>query len=64
MSLIGDDDRPPRPAAIVIGEDLSAHSLEELADRRAALEAEIERIDRLSETKSASRAAADSFFKS
>ncbi|MDQ0314220.1 DUF1192 domain-containing protein [Amorphus orientalis] len=63
MMSISDDERLSRPAAIVIGEDLSAHSLEELADRRAALQAEIERIDELAESKSASRAAADSFFK-
>lgn len=63
MISISDDERPQRPSAIVIGEDLSAHSLEELADRRAALEEEIERIDQLAEAKSATRAAADSLFK-
>lgn len=50
-------------AAIVPGEDLSALSLEDLAERRALLEAEIRRIDAMTEKKQAGRSAADAVFK-
>ena len=39
-----DDVRPKPRAVITVGEDLSTHSLSELKERIAALEAEIERV--------------------
>ncbi|WP_300545106.1 DUF1192 domain-containing protein [Maricaulis sp.] len=49
--------------AIIPGEDLSALSLEDLAERRALLEAELRRIDAMTEKKQAGRSAADAVFK-
>lgn len=49
--------------AILPGEDLSALSLEELAERRALLESELKRIDAMTEKKQAGRNAADAVFK-
>lgn len=58
-------DEPPaeRPKPHVIGEDLSTLSLEEIDKRVAILEAEILRLKAAHAAKSASRVAADSFFK-
>ncbi|MAC38332.1 MAG: hypothetical protein CMH94_03120 [Oceanicaulis sp.] len=49
--------------AIIPGEDLSALSLEDLAERRALLEAELRRIDTMTDRKQAGRSAADAVFK-
>ncbi|MGX1096080.1 DUF1192 family protein [Amorphus sp. MBR-141] len=64
MAIRSEDDRLTPSTLIVVGEDLSAQSLEDLAERRAALEEEIARIDRVVAAKTATRAAADSLFKS
>ena len=45
------------------GEDLSALSLDDLAERRTLLEAEIRRIDDITEKKKAGLNAADAVFK-
>ncbi|BEV46281.1 DUF1192 domain-containing protein [Afipia carboxidovorans] len=61
---IDDDDRP-RPKLIhQIGQDLSLLSLDDLNERIAALEGEIERLKTEAAKKRASRDAAASFFKS
>lgn len=48
---------------ITPGEDLSALSIEDLAERRRLLEAEIARTDEMTEKKQAGRSAADAVFK-
>ncbi|WP_291841703.1 DUF1192 domain-containing protein [Maricaulis sp.] len=48
---------------IIPGEDLSALSLDDLAERRALLEDEIRRIDAITEKKKAGLSAADAVFK-
>jgi len=64
--MFHDDDTaattPPK-GAIIPGEDLDALSLEDLAERRAVLEAELRRIDTISEKKRAGRSEADAVFK-
>jgi len=64
MAIHDEEHRPKIGGLLVVGEDLSAQSLEDLAERRAALEAEIRRVDEVVRAKSATRAAADSLFKS
>ncbi len=64
MAIRSEDDRLTPATLIVVGEDLSTQSLEDLAERRAALEEEITRIDKVVAAKTATRAAADSLFKS
>jgi uncharacterized small protein (DUF1192 family) len=60
-----DPDDLPKPKTVhVLGENLDAISLEELARRIDALQAEISRIQREIEKKQASRFAADAFFRS
>ena len=49
--------------AITPGEDLDAFSLDDLAERREILLAEIARIDTITEKKKAGRSAADAVFK-
>ena len=49
--------------AIIPGEDLTALSLEDLAERRRLLEEEIRRIDATTQNKQAGRSAADAVFK-
>jgi uncharacterized small protein (DUF1192 family) len=49
--------------AIIPGEDLSALSLDDLAERKALCEAEITRIDAMVQKKQASHSAADAVFK-
>lgn len=63
MAIHDEEDRPKIGGLLVVGEDLSTQSLEDLAERKAALEAEIRRVDEVVRTKSATRAAADSLFK-
>jgi uncharacterized small protein (DUF1192 family) len=52
-----------KPEAIIPGADLSALSLSDLAERRALLEIEIQRIDSITEKKRAGLSAADAVFK-
>ena len=59
---LGDEERAVQPSAIVPGEDLSAHSVEELQDRIARLKAEIERCEGVIASKRASREDAESVF--
>lgn len=63
MSLFPEDDRPKPKRVHEIGQDLSTLSLGELEERIAALKAEIERLMEARASKSASRAAADAFFR-
>ena len=58
-----DDDRPAPKRAHEIGQDLSQLAVAELSERITLLEAEIERLKEAREKKSASRLAADAFFK-
>lgn len=54
--------RPVRPA-IVLGEDVSLQSLEELESRIESLKREIERIESVLVEKRSSRTAAETVFK-
>ncbi|HEV2511423.1 DUF1192 domain-containing protein [Bosea sp. (in: a-proteobacteria)] len=58
-----DDDRPAPKRAHELGQDLSQLAVAELDERITLLEAEIERLKDAREKKSASRSAADAFFK-
>ena len=58
-----DDVPAEKPVPHRIGEDLSRLSIDELADRIALLEGEIGRLREAIAAKTASRAAASSFFK-
>ena len=59
-----EEERPrPKPAAHVIGQDLSTLSLDELAERTAMLRDEIARIEAAIARKRASAAAADAVFR-
>ena len=60
------EDLAPRavaPLKALMSEDLSTLSLEELGERIEKLQAEIARIEHMIESKTASRAAAESVFK-
>jgi uncharacterized small protein (DUF1192 family) len=59
-----EEDRPKPKFAHVLGENLDMVSIEELHQRVILLEAEITRIKAEIERKTASKSAADSFFKS
>ena len=59
-----DDDRPRKKITHEIGQDLSLLSVEELTERIALLNAEIERLQQAATKKRASKDAANSFFKS
>jgi uncharacterized small protein (DUF1192 family) len=64
--MFHDDDSAASAKAktsIIPGEDLSGLSLEDLAERRALLEAELVRIDAMTEKKQAGLSAADAVFK-
>lgn len=63
MSIF-EDDRPAGPKAprITVGEDLSALSEDELAERITALEAEVLRIRQALEHRGSVRTAADALF--
>jgi uncharacterized small protein (DUF1192 family) len=54
---------PKKKIAHEIGQDLSLLSIAELADRIALLEEEIARLEAVKTSKSATRTAADQFFK-
>ena len=58
-----DDDRPRKKITHEIGQDLSLLSVEELAERIALMTSEIERLQVAMGKKRASKAAANSFFK-
>ena len=58
------DEEHPKPVrGIVIGDDLSDSSVEELEERITLLKAEIERVEAAIESKRRSRGEADSFFR-
>jgi len=59
-----DDDRPRKKVSHEIGQDLSLLSVDELGERIALLQAEIERLEGAMTKKRASKDAANSFFKS
>jgi uncharacterized small protein (DUF1192 family) len=58
-----DDDLPKKKPVHEIGQDLSLLSVEELAERIAALKAEVARLESAMAAKRASRSSADQFFK-
>ena len=60
---IEDDDRPKKKSSHEIGQDLSLLSVEELTERIALMNSEIERLQAAMTKKRASRDAANSFFK-
>lgn len=60
---IEDDDRPRRKVTHDIGQDLSLLSVEELRERVALLQAEIERLTASINAKQATKSAADKFFR-
>ena len=62
--MFDDDDRPKKPTGIVIGEDLSTISIEELEERITLLESEISRLRAEIVSKQSTKASAESFFKS
>jgi len=62
MSLF-EDDLPKKPQTHEIGCDLSLLSADELTSRIALLKQEIERLEVERTNKSASRSAAESFFR-
>lgn len=61
--MVFDEPRQPIRPAIVLGEDLSLHSLEELEARIESLKREIERIESVRDEKRSSRTAAETVFK-
>ncbi len=61
---IEDDDRPKKKISHEIGQDLSLLSVEELTERIALMNSEIERLQAAMTWKRASKDAASSFFKS
>jgi uncharacterized small protein (DUF1192 family) len=61
---IEDDDRPKKKISHEIGQDLSLLSVEELTERIALMNSEIERLQAAMIRKRASKDAASSFFKS
>lgn len=62
MPAIDEDDRPKK-IVHEIGQDLALLSVDEIAERIALLKDEIGRLDEALQSKQASRAAADLFFK-
>ena len=60
---IEDDDKPRKKVTHEIGQDLSLLSLAELAERISLLKDEIARLEAAIKSKSATRQAADQFFK-
>ena len=61
---IDDDDKPKKKVSHEIGQDLTLLSVEELAERIALLNTEIQRLQSSMQLKRATRDAADRFFKS
>ena len=58
------EDPPRKPTGMVIGENLDLLSVSELEQRLQALEAEMERVRAVLQSKRASKSAADAFFRS
>jgi uncharacterized small protein (DUF1192 family) len=63
VALFDEDDKPKPPTTHQIGQDLSQLSMADIEARVALLRAEIERLEVAKAAKGASRAAAESFFK-
>lgn len=63
MPVIDEDDRPKKKITHEIGQDLSLLSVGELKDRVTLLKDEIARLESNMASKSASKSAADLFFK-
>jgi uncharacterized small protein (DUF1192 family) len=63
MPSADDDDRSKKKPVHAIGEDLSALSLAELAERIALLKEEIKRLEATIKEKSSTRDAAQSIFR-
>jgi uncharacterized small protein (DUF1192 family) len=61
---IDDDDKPKKKISHELGQDLTLLSVEELAERIALLQSEIQRLQSSMQLKRATRDAADRFFKS
>ncbi|MCC8965206.1 DUF1192 domain-containing protein [Bradyrhizobium sp. Pear76] len=61
---IEDDDRPKKKISHEIGQDLYLLSVEDLTERIALLNAEVDRLKEAMSKKRASKDAADAFFKS
>ena len=61
---IDDDDKPKKKTSHEMGQDLTLLSVEELAERIALLNGEIQRLQSSMQLKRATRDAADRFFKS
>lgn len=59
-----DDDKPKKKISHEIGQDLTLLSVEELVERIALLQSEIQRLQSSMQLKRATRDAADRFFKS
>jgi len=64
MASEDDDNKPRKKISHEIGQDLSLLSVEELTERIALMNAEIERLQAAMAKKRASKDAANSFFKS
>ena len=62
MNSAADDDRP-KPSGIMIGEDLSLLSVDDLQDRISLCEQEIERVKAELEAKKSGLAAAHAIFR-
>jgi len=58
-----DEEASRKTKDLIVGEDLSRHSIEELEERTVILQGEIERIAQALVDKRESMGAADSFFK-
>jgi uncharacterized small protein (DUF1192 family) len=63
MPAIDEDDRPKKKISHEIGQDLTLLSVGELKERVALLKEEIARLETNMASKSASKSAADLFFK-
>lgn len=63
MPAIDEDDRPKKKISHEIGQELSLLSVGELKERVALLKEEIVRLEANMTSKSASKSAADLFFK-
>ena len=61
---IEDDDKPRKKITHEIGQDLSLLSVEELTERIALMNSEIDRLQQAAARKRASKDAANGFFKS
>ncbi len=63
MPAIDDDDRPKKKIVHEIGQDLALLSINELKERVALLNEEIDRLEAAISRKQGSRSVADQFFK-